>query len=87
MGRNCEAFSNSPTASTASFEAVKRGYLRPNARNPKQHQAFAGSKVDLVGFDFNDNPVYKDQEIACEDIKKSTAIEDKVTELRQPRLG
>lgn len=73
-------FKNSPTASTASFEAAKRGYLRPNARNPK-HQAFAGSKVDLVGFDFNDNPVYKDQEIVYEDIKKSTAIEDKVTEL------
>lgn len=73
-------FKNSPTASTASFEAAKRGYLRPNARNPK-HQAFAGSKVDLVGFDFNDNPVYKDQEVVYEDIKKSTAIEDKVTEL------
>lgn len=73
-------FKNSPTASTASFEAAKRGYLRPNARNPK-HQAFAGSKVDLVGFDFNDNPVYKDQEIVYKDIKKSTAIEDKVTEL------
>lgn len=73
-------FKNSPTASTASFEAAKRGYLRPNARNPK-HQAFAGSRVDLVGFDFNDNPVYKDQEIVYEDIKKSTAIEDKVTEL------
>lgn len=73
-------FKNSPTASTASFEAAKRGYLRPNARNPK-HQAFSGSKVDLVGFDFNDNPVYKDQEVVYEDIKKSTAIEDKVTEL------
>ena len=73
-------FKNSPTASTASFEAAKRGYLRPNARNPK-HQAFAGSRVDLVGFDFNDNPVYKDQEIVYDDIKKSTAIEDKVTEL------
>ena len=73
-------FKNSPTASTASFEAAKRGYLRPNARNPK-HQAFAGSRVDLVGFDFNDNPVYKDQDIVYEDIKKSTAIEDKVTEL------
>lgn len=73
-------FKNSPTASTASFEAAKRGYLRPNARNPK-HQAFAGNKVDLVGFDFNDNPVYKDQEVVYEDIKKSTAIEDKVTEL------
>ena len=73
-------FKNSPTASTASFEAAKRGYLRPNARNPK-HQAFVGSKVDLVGFDFNDNPVYKDQEVVYEDIKKSTAIEDKVTEL------
>ena len=73
-------FKNSPTASTASFEAAKRGYLRPNARNPK-HQAFAGSKVDLVGFDFNDNPVYKDQEVVYNDIKKSTAVEDKVTEL------
>ena len=73
-------FKNSPTASTASFEAAKRGYLRPNARNPK-HQAFAGSRVDLVGFDFNDNPVYKDQEVVYDDIKKSTAIEDKVTEL------
>lgn len=73
-------FKNSPTASTASFEAAKRGYLRPNARNPK-HQAFAGSKVDLVGFDFNDNPVYKDQDVVYNDIKKSTAIEDKVTEL------
>ena len=73
-------FKNSPTASTASFEAAKRGYLRPNARNPK-HQAFVGSKVDLVGFDFNDNPVYKDQEVVYNDIKKSTAIEDKVTEL------
>ena len=73
-------FKNSPTASTASFEAAKRGYLRPNSRNPK-HQAFAGSKVDLVGFDFNDNPVYKDQEVVYNDIKKSTAIEDKVTEL------
>lgn len=73
-------FKNSPTASTASFEAAKRGYLRPNARNPK-HQAFAVSKVDLVGFDFNDNPVYKDQEVVYEDIKKSTAIEDKVTVL------
>ena len=73
-------FKNSPTASTASFEAAKRGYLRPNARNSK-HQAFAGSRVDLVGFDFNDNPVYKYQEIVYEDIKKSTAIEDKVTEL------
>lgn len=79
-------FKNSPTASTASFEAAKRGYLRPNARNPK-HQAFAGSKVDLVGFDFNDNPVYKDQEVVYEDIKKSTAIEDKVTEfLANPDL-
>lgn len=73
-------FKNSPTASTASFEAAKRGYLRPNARNPK-HQAFAGSRVDLVGFDFNDNPVYKDQDVVYNDIKKSTAIEDKVTEL------
>ena len=73
-------FKNSPTASTASFEAAKRGYLRPNARNPK-HQSFAGSRVDLVGFDFNDNPVYKDQEVVYNDIKKSTAIEDKVTEL------
>lgn len=73
-------FRNSPTASTASFEAAKRGYLRPNSRNPK-HQAFAGSRVDLVGFDFNDNPVYKDQEVVYNDIKKSTAIEDKVTEL------
>lgn len=73
-------FKNSPTASIASFEAAKRGYLRPNARNPK-HQAFAGSRVDLVGFDFNDNPVYKDQEVVYNDIKKSTAIEDKVTEL------
>lgn len=73
-------FKNSPTASTASFEAAKRGYLRPNSRNPK-HQSFAGSRVDLVGFDFNDNPVYKDQEVVYNDIKKSTAIEDKVTEL------
>lgn len=73
-------FENTPTASSASFEAAKRGYLRANSRNPK-HAAFKGSRVDLVGFDFNDNPVYKDQEIAYEDIKKSTAVEDKVTEL------
>ena len=71
---------NTVNASSASFEAAKRGYLRANSRNPK-HAAFKGSRVDLVGFDFNDNPVYKDQEIAYEDIKKSTAVEDKVTEL------
>lgn len=71
---------NTVNASSASFEAAKRGYLRANSRNPK-HAAFRGSRVDLVGFDFNDNPVYKDQEIAYEDIKKSTAVEDKVTEL------
>ncbi len=73
-------FENTVNASSASFEAAKRGYLRANSRNPK-HAAFKGSRVDLVGFDFNDNPVYKDQEIAYEDIKKSTAVEDKVTEL------
>ncbi len=73
-------FANTVNASSASFEAAKRGYLRANSRNPK-HAAFKGSRVDLVGFDFNDNPVYKDQEIAYEDIKKSTAVEDKVTEL------
>lgn len=73
-------FENTVNASSASFEAAKRGYLRPNSRNPK-HAAFKGSRVDLVGFDFNDNPVYKDQEVAYEDIKKSTAVEDKVTEL------
>lgn len=73
-------FENTVNASSASFEAAKRGYLRANSRNPK-HTAFKGSRVDLVGFDFNDNPVYKDQEIAYEDIKKSTAVEDKVTEL------
>lgn len=71
---------NTVNASSASFEAAKRGYLRANSRNPK-HAAFKGSRVDLVGFDFNDNPVYKDQEIAYEDIKESTAVEDKVTEL------
>ena len=71
---------NTVNASSASFEAAKRGYLRANSRNPK-HAAFKGSRVDLVGFDFNDNPVYKDQEVAYEDIKKSTAVEDKVTEL------
>lgn len=73
-------FENTVNASSASFEAAKRGYLRANSRNPK-HAAFKGSRVDLVGFDFNDNPVYKDQEITYEDIKKSTAVEDKVTEL------
>ena len=73
-------FENTVNASSASFEAAKRGYLRANSRNPK-HAAFKGSRVDLVGFDFNDNPVYKDQEVAYEDIKKSTAVEDKVTEL------
>lgn len=73
-------FGNTVNASSASFEAAKRGYLRVNSRNPK-HAAFKGSRVDLVGFDFNDNPVYKDQEVAYEDIKKSTAVEDKVTEL------
>lgn len=73
-------FENTVNASSSSFEAAKRGYLRPNARNPK-HAAFKGNRVDLVGFDFNDNPVYKDQEVAYEDIKKSTAVEDKVTEL------
>lgn len=71
---------NTVNASSASFEAAKRGYLRANSRNPK-HAAFKDSRVDLVGFDFNDNPVYKDQEVAYEDIKKSTAVEDKVTEL------
>ena len=73
-------FENTVNASSASFEAAKRGYLRANSRNPK-HATFKGSRVDLVGFDFNDNPVYKDQEVAYEDIKKSTAVEDKVTEL------
>lgn len=73
-------FENTVNASSASFEAAKRGYLRANSRNPK-HAAFKGSRVDLVGFDFNDNPVYKDQEVAYEDIKKSAAVEDKVTEL------
>ena len=73
-------FENTVNASSASFEAAKRGYLRANSRNPK-HAAFKGSRVDLVGFDFNDNPVYKDQEVVYEDIKKSTAVEDKVTEL------
>lgn len=73
-------FENTVNASSASFEAAKRGYLRANSRNPK-HAAFKGSRIDLVGFDFNDNPVYKDQEVAYEDIKKSTAVEDKVTEL------
>lgn len=73
-------FENTVNASSASFEAAKRGYLRANSRNPK-HAAFKGSRVDLVGFDFNDNPVYKDQEIAYDDIKNSTAVEDKVTEL------
>lgn len=73
-------FENTVNASSASFEAAKRGYLRANSRNPK-HAAFKGSRVDLVGFDFNDNPVYKDQEITYEGIKKSTAVEDKVTEL------
>lgn len=71
---------NTVDASSASFEAAKRGYLRANSRNPK-HAAFKGSRVDLVGFDFNDNPVYKDQEVVYEDIQKSTAVEDKVTEL------
>lgn len=71
---------NTVNASSASFEAAKRGYLRANSRNPK-HAAFKGSRVDLVGFDFNDNPVYKDQEVVYEDIQKSTAFEDKVTEL------
>lgn len=71
---------NTVNASSASFEAAKRGYLRANSRNPK-HAAFKGSRVDLVGFDFNDNPVYKDQEVVYEDIQKSTAVEDKVTEL------
>ena len=73
-------FENTVNASSASFEAAKRGYLRANSRNPK-HAAFKGSRVDLVGFDFNDNPVYKDQEVAYDDIKNSTAVEDKVTEL------
>ena len=73
-------FENTVNASSTSFEAAKRGYLRANSRNPK-HAAFKGSRIDLVGFDFNDNPVYKDQEVAYEDIKKSTAVEDKVTEL------
>ena len=73
-------FENTVNASSASFEAAKRGYLRANSRNPK-YATFKGSRVDLVGFDFNDNPVYKDQEVAYEDIKKSTAVEDKVTEL------
>ncbi len=51
-GRNpWRSLKNSPTASTASFEAANVKLATSNARNPK-HQRYAGKpKIDLVGFD------------------------------------
>ena len=54
-------FTATPTARHSSFEAAKRGHILYSENNPK-HKAFKGNRRNLIGFDFDDNPVYEQVE-------------------------
>lgn len=75
VGAIREAFMKAtPSARPASFEAAKRGYLNFSKKNPV-HKAFTGSKVDLLGFDFEGNPVYKNEQEMFDDLQNQHTVD------------
>lgn len=79
-------FDRTPNARPASWGVVERGYIRFDVRNPN-HKAFKGTRVGLLGFDFDGNAVYGTEEMAFDDIKKSDTTEDitTITLAEQPK--
>lgn len=79
-------FDRTPNARPASWDVVERGYIRFDIRNPN-HKAFKGTRVGLLGFDFDGNAVYGTEEMAFDDIKKSDTAEDitTITLAEQPK--
>ena len=79
-------FDRTPNARPASWGVVERGYIRFDVRNPN-HKAFKGTRVGLLGFDFDGNAVYGTEEMAFDDIKKSDTAEDitTITLAEQPK--
>lgn len=79
-------FDRTPNARPASWGVVERGYIRFDVRNPN-HKAFKGTRVGLLGFDFDGNAVYGTEEMAFDDIKKSDTAEDitTITLAQQPK--
>lgn len=79
-------FDRTPNARPASWGVVERGYIRFDIRNPN-HKAFKGTRVGLLGFDFDGNAVYGTEEMAFDDIKKSDTAEDitTITLAQQPK--
>lgn len=79
-------FDRTHNARPASWGVVERGYIRFDVRNPN-HKAFKGTRVGLLGFDFDGNAVYGTEEMAFDDIKKSDTAEDitTVTLAEQPK--
>lgn len=65
---------------------MERGYIRFDVRNPN-HKSFKGTRVGLLGFDFDGNAVYGTEEMAFDDIKKSDTAEDitTITLAQQPK--
>lgn len=79
-------FDRTPNARPASWGVVERGYIRFDIRNPN-HKSFRGTRVGLLGFDFDGNAVYGTEEMAFDDIKKSDTAEDitTITLAQQPK--
>lgn len=79
-------FDRTPNARPASWGVVERGYIHFDVRNPN-HKAFKGTRVGLLGFDFDGNAVYGTEEMAFDDIKKSDTAEDitTITLAEQPK--
>lgn len=79
-------FDRTPNARPASWGVVERGYIRFDVRNPN-HKSFKGTRVGLLGFDFDGNAVYGTEEMAFDDIKKSDTAEDitTITLAQQPK--
>ena len=79
-------FERTPNARPASWGVVERGYIRFDVRNPN-HKTFKGTRVGLLGFDFDGNAVYGTEEMAFDDIKKSDTVEDitTITLAQQPK--
>lgn len=74
-----EAFFNAtPNATEGSFQVAQRGYVRYSPHNP-QHKAYKGNKQNLLGFDFDGNPVLKNQAELFSELFDDLSVENQTT--------
>lgn len=80
VGAIREAFRRAtPSAKPGSFEVTKRGYVVFDSVHNSVHKRFTGSKVGLLGFDFDGNPVYENEQNLFADLQDQHTVDSQTT--------